>query len=167
MARSFARSARSVKSLRSTARGGTRGREDHVNRGTLLCLFSLAMAVPGNAHGAGILDGSRDADSRGFAVVETSIGWRLERREVPWINPWAWSWNLGYLDRTGEDAAWGAAVKLTTDEDGFRAGPVVRHRRWLGNDVAVDVGAGLYVHDAFETTLMPTADLALTFGGVV
>jgi hypothetical protein len=132
-------------------------------------LFSTVLAVfaPGMAHGAGILDGNRDADNRGFAVVETSIGWRLVQREGPWISPWAWSWNLGYLDRTEERAAWGAAVKLTTDESGFRVGPVVRHRRWLGNDVAVDVGAGLYVRSAFETTLMPTTDLALSYKGLV
>ena len=128
----------------------------------------LLLALAGTCS-SGVFDGSPPAQHEsGFLVFESTYSFRLAPKPEPTDGGRVlFSSQLGYLDNVDARSAWGGSLKLVADTDGIRFGPMVRYRRWIGDSVGLDVGAGAYLAGDDNFTMRnfpaPTVDVGVSF----
>jgi hypothetical protein len=109
----------------------------------------------------------------GFAVLEFTAGTVLNSQTSAYDrfggnSPVYVSWSAGYLQNLGQRSALGAGFKVAADDDGYRYGPVLRYRAWLGPTWSLDLAPGVLVGGQTNFTqlrfLSVTADVAINWG---
>jgi hypothetical protein len=131
--------------------------------------FALLAAFASPAFAGGLpYDGSPDS-ARGFVVLENKLSYRLVEKPEPSEEGarWMLDWELGYMRNLDGSNAVGATLKIHSDTDGDRVGPMLRYRRWLDRSVGLDVGLGLYLagdEGPYDYRFpMPAVEVGLTY----
>jgi hypothetical protein len=84
----------------------------------------------------------------GYPILEFS-GAGLLTEELSGGGRFALLGTAGYARNVTSNWALGVALKGAADDDGWRAGPAVRIRRWIASRVSIDVTAGVFTSDVW------------------
>jgi|GEM_PF-2180468 len=136
---------------------------------------SAAAAPPGAVVGKACYRGRPSPPCRSFWITEFGGAWYTVPpigQEAPESRELLFLWEMGWMrSRSARDAV-GASVFFATSDEVMRAGVRGRYRRWLGDELSVDVAPTLIVlqsNQAYDVRATPGVSVlgALGFGDVI